>query len=46
LLALKKKEDEEFYRVRQELISLSVLHENGGILIAKNLVLTENFTWI
>ncbi len=25
---------------------MSVLHENGGVLIAKDLLLTEDFTWI
>lgn len=42
----KEEEDDEFQQVREELIGLSVLHENGGVLIAKNLLLTEDFSWI
>jgi hypothetical protein len=33
-------QDEELRLKREELIGLSVLHENGGVLIAKNLLLT------
>lgn len=42
----KGQEDYEFKKLREELIGLSVLHENGGVLIAKDLLLTEDFTWI
>lgn len=35
-----------YMEIEYKLIMLEILNANGGILIEKDIILTENFTWL